>query len=278
MGLDEGHIASLHEAVVALSRALDRPPASLSTDEIASGLGISRSTLYRRIGSREALLRSLREQGIDTGEQPSATERMLDAAAALIREEGLPSLTLEAVAARAGVALPTVFARFRNRSGLLVAVFERHSPVPRVQRHLAPLSPGDVKAFRVTIRAIYGEMWDLLLSDHALISGLIVEVLRDPQGEIRAFLERQYLPQVFNRILPWLAEGIRLGLVRPMPPLLLGQAFVAPMIMHVATRPLVTSTGIAPLPDRDEACARFTELYCAAVLLPEDAKETSHGS
>ena len=168
--------------MVALSRTLDRPLASLSTDEIAVGLGISRSTLYRRIGSREALLRALREQGIDTGEQPSATERMLDAAAALIREEGLPSLTLEAVAVRAGVALPTVFARFRNRSGLLVAVFERHSPVPRVQRHLAPLAPGDVEAFRTSIQAVYGEIWDLLSSDHALISGLIVEVLRDPTG------------------------------------------------------------------------------------------------
>ncbi len=272
------HMGSVGQAVVALARKLDRPLASLSTDEIAGGLGISRSTLYRRIGSREALLRSLREQGINTGELPSATERMLDAAAALIREGGLPSVTLEAVADRAGVALPTVFARFGNRNGLLVAVFEQHSPVPRVQRHLATLSPGDVGAFRASIQAVYGEIWDLLLADHALIAGLIIEVLRDPEGEIRNFLERRYLPQVFDRILPWLAEGIRLGLVRPIPPLLLAQAFVAPMIMHVATRPLVSSTGIAALPERDEACARFTELYCAAVLLVGDAKEPSHGS
>ena len=216
----------------------------------------------------------MREQGIDTGEQPSATERMLDAAAALIREGGLPSVTLEAVADRARVALPTVFARFGNRSGLLSAVFEQHSPVPRVQRHLTPLSTGDVRAFRASVQAVYGEIWDLLLTDHALISGLIIEALRDPNGEIREFLARQYLPQVFSRILPWLAEGIRIGLVRPMPPVLLGQAFVAPMIMHVATRPLVSSTGLTSLPERDEACALFAELYCSAVLLAQDAKES----
>lgn len=269
---------SLSRDVVALALRLDRPLASLSTDEIAAGLGISRSTLYRRIGSRDALLQALRNQGIDTGETPNATERMLEAAAGLIREGGLQSLTLEAVAARAEVALPTVFGRFRNRTGLLVAVFERHSPVPLVQQHLALLEPGDVAGFRAAIRAVYGEMWDLLMTEYALISALVIEVLREPQGEVREFLERRYLPQVFDRILPWIGENIRLGLVRPMPPLLLGQAFVAPMIMHVATRPLVQSTGIAALLDRDEACARFTELYCAAVLAPEGAKEHTHES
>lgn len=278
MGNGSGPEESLSRDVVALARRLERPLASLSTDEIAAGLGISRSTLYRKIGSREGLMQALREQGIDTGEKPNATERMLEAAAGLIREGGLQSLTLDAVASRADVALPTVFGRFRNRTGLLVAVFERHSPVPLVQRHLAPLQRGDVAGFRTAVRAVYGEMWDLLMSEYALISALVIEVLREPQGEVRAFLERQYLPQVFDRILPWIGENIRLGLVRPMPPLLLGQAFVSPMIMHIATRPLVQSTGIAPLPDREEACARFTDLYCAAVLLPQDAKEHSHDS
>ena len=269
---------SLSGDVVALARRLDRPVASLSTDEIAAGLGISRSTLYRRIGSRDALLQALRDQGIDTGEKPSATERMLDAAAVLIREGGLQSLTLEAVASRADVALPTVFGRFRNRTGLLVAVFERHSPVPLVQQHLALLEPGDQGGFRTAVRAVYGEIWDLLMTDYALISALLIEVLREPHGEVREFLERRYLPQVFDHILPWIGENIRLGIVRPIPPLLLGQAFVAPLIMHVATRPLVQSTGIAALPDRDEACARFTDLYCAAVLVPEGAKEHSNDS
>lgn len=267
---------SVMRAVVEHARALDRPLASLSTDEIASGLGISRSTLYRRIGSREALLGALKAQGVDTGELPSATERMLDAAAGLIREGGIQSLTLEAVASRAEVALPTVFGRFRNRTGLLLEVFERHSPVPRMQHHLVPLAPGDVAGFRATVNAMYGEIWDLLMTEHALVTALVTEVLREPNGDVREFLERRYLPQVFERIFPWLIENERIGLVRPMPPLLLGQAFVAPMIMHIATRPLVASTGIATLPDRDDACARFTDLYCAAVLVPQGTKEQLH--
>lgn len=268
----------LRQEVIALARSRGRSLASFSTDEIAAGLGISRSTLYRRIGSREALLQALREQGVDTGEQPSATERMLDAAAALIRESGLPSLTLEAVASRADVAVPTVYGRFRNRAGLLLAVFERYSPVPRIERHLVPIAPGDEEGFRRTVTEIYGEIWDLVMAEHALISGIILEVLREPNGEVRAFVDRHYLPQVFHRILPWLGTMIEIGLVRPIPLLALGQAFVGPMLMHLATRPIVSSTRIAPLPDRDEACARFADLYCAAVLLNVDAKEHSDES
>jgi len=262
----EGPGGQLLREITALSKRRELPLAQLSIEEIADGLGMSRSTLYRRIGSRQALDEALRQSGIDTGDRPSATERMLDAAASIIRESGPSALTMEAVADRADVALQTVFARFRNRTGLLTAVFERHSPVPRIQRHLRPVGPGNVDAFRRTVTEVYGEIWDLLTTEHALISGMVIEVLREPNGEVRAFVERSYLPQVFHRILPWLGDAVGMGMVRPMPPLLLGQAFVAPMVMHVATRPIVSSTGIAPLPDRDEACARFADLFCAAVL------------
>jgi AcrR family transcriptional regulator len=242
--------------------------AALSVEEISRGIGLSRATLYRRIGSRQALLDAMRLAGHDTGEQPNATERMLEAAADLIREGGHAVLTLEAVAARAGVALPTVFARFGNRSGLLTQVFEKYGPIPRLQRHLRPLEPGDTESFRRCVTAAYGEIWDLLLAEHALVSAIAIEALRDPDGEIRHFLQERYLPEVFSRILPWLGEQIRNGTVRPIPLLILGQEFVAPMLMHMATRPLVRSAGVSPLPDRDTACAMFADLYCLSVLAP----------
>jgi AcrR family transcriptional regulator len=267
---DSGSIdPGLIRRIVGYAAGRDAPVASLSVDEIADGLGMSRSSLYRRIGSRQALHEAIREAGHETGEQPNATERMVEAAAALIREGGVQALTLDAVANRAEVALPTVFARFGNRVGLLVNVFERHGPVPRIERHLVPLERGDSAGFRRCVTEIYGELWDLLMAEYALVSAMVAEVLREPEGEIRRFLERRYLPQIFSRILPWLQEQVDNGLVRPVPLLLLGQQFVAPMVMHMATRPLVQSTGIAPLPQRDEACALFADLYCSAVLARE---------
>lgn len=52
--------------------------------------------------------------------QAEATgERILNAARRLFRERGYAATTLELVAAEAGVALPTVYARFKSKKGLL---------------------------------------------------------------------------------------------------------------------------------------------------------------
>jgi len=256
----------LIDQIVDIATARGVPVAELSTDELADALGISRSTLYRRIGTRQVLNAAMRAAGVDTGERPKAPERVIEAAAALIREGGLPAMTMESVASRANVALPTIFALFGNRTGLLAQVFERHGPVPRIAHHLRDLEYGDVDGFQACIRGAYGELWDVLMAEHGLIAAMVLELLNDPDGDVRRFVEQHYLPQVFNRLLPWLARQAANGIVRDLPPLILGQQFVAPMVMHLATRPLVQSARVAPLPERDAACAIFADLYCAAVV------------
>jgi len=49
----------------------------------------------------------------------ATSERILQAARRLFRERGYAATTLELVAAEAGVAVPTVYARFRSKRGLL---------------------------------------------------------------------------------------------------------------------------------------------------------------
>jgi AcrR family transcriptional regulator len=55
-------------------------------------------------------------------------QRVLAAAVALLREEGLPGLTFEAVAARSGVAKTTIYRHFHNRDGLHLAAIESVGP------------------------------------------------------------------------------------------------------------------------------------------------------
>src|SRR6476661_9171422 len=92
-----------HVAGIAAARSV--AVADLSSAELALALGISRMTLYRRIGSRAALHEALREAGLDPGERPGTRERAIEAAAAIVREGGLATLTLEAVAERAECSL-----------------------------------------------------------------------------------------------------------------------------------------------------------------------------
>jgi len=53
-------------------------------------------------------------------------ETLLAAAADLLREEGLPALTMSAVAARAGSSLPSVYRYFPDRGALLYALAQRY--------------------------------------------------------------------------------------------------------------------------------------------------------
>ena len=56
---------------------------------------------------------------------PSVDEAILDAALALLIEEGLPGTTISAVAARSGVARATIYLRWPTRDALITAAFVR---------------------------------------------------------------------------------------------------------------------------------------------------------
>ncbi|HEU5037414.1 MAG TPA: TetR/AcrR family transcriptional regulator [Nocardioides sp.] len=80
-------------------------------------------------------------------------ERLLDAATALVERCGPRAVTMDAVAAAAGVGKGTVFRRFRSREGLMAAVLD-HSET-EWQAHVLsgppPLGPG-------------ADAWDRLLA------------------------------------------------------------------------------------------------------------------
>ncbi|MDF8264364.1 TetR/AcrR family transcriptional regulator [Luteipulveratus flavus] len=72
------------------------------------------------------------------------TARVLDAAALLITRCGPDALTMDAVAAQAGVGKGTVFRRFGNRAGLMAALMD-HTERELQERFMSgppPLGPG----------------------------------------------------------------------------------------------------------------------------------------
>ena len=81
-------------------------------DRLAEESGLSRSTLYRRFGGRQALLQRLaKEQGVEVAEldAPDIRTRILEAARSLFGRVGLVAATVEEVAQEAGVGQATVY-------------------------------------------------------------------------------------------------------------------------------------------------------------------------
>ena len=238
--------------------------ADIPLDEIARRAGISRATLYRRIGSRRALDAAVRAAGFDPGGRPDVRERATAAAADLIEEGGLTALTMEAVAVRADCSVPALYSQLGGREGLLAAVFDRYSPPPRLEQLFA----GEPPELEDGIRRIYEIVFDAIEERRTLLIALIADAATRPDGPTARFLLGGYLPRVLGTVGAWLTGQVAAGRLRPLPLPLLLQLLIAPIVMHSASRPFVRRVLGPEVPSRDEVVEILTQAYLRAVALP----------
>lgn len=119
-------------------------------------------------------------------------EALFDAALALVEEGGYPAATIEAIAARSGVAKTTIYRRWPNRSALFVDLMGRltETELP------SPVGRDPLRGLQVELRTA-GANADRLPG--RLMVSLLGEAQHDP--EVRAaLLQRVLLPRREVRI------------------------------------------------------------------------------
>jgi len=133
--------SDLEAAVLgAARRLLDDAGPGFTMRQLAEEAGVSRATLYRLVGSRDAVLRRLQGKDPDAGppDRSSATRaRILDAANEVFGLRGFERATMEEIAARAGVSAMTVYRHFEGREGLVRALVLERSPRAQAREILA---------------------------------------------------------------------------------------------------------------------------------------------
>jgi AcrR family transcriptional regulator len=114
-------------------------------------------------------------------------DRLLRAAADLLREKGPTGVTIEAVAARSGVARTTIYRRFDDRRQLIEAAID-----PVVNRPLPPLD----LALEAKVRWVLEQVAELF--EAGLGRGAVAAIISnsDPDftGALREALERRLRP------------------------------------------------------------------------------------
>lgn len=125
-------------------------------------------------------------------------ERILDAAFDRVSREYYDDVTLDQVAADAGVTVQTVLRRFGSKEGLIRAIIEARTPAVTAQRDAAPV--GDVAGAVANLFDHYEEIGDLVM----LL--LRQEERVAPFGEVTAY-GRAYHEQWVDRVFaPWLSR------------------------------------------------------------------------
>jgi AcrR family transcriptional regulator len=202
--------------------------AGLSMDQLATRAGVSRATLYRLFGSQEQLLHEL---GLTP--PPTVRSRILDTALELVGRHGLAELSMDELAAEAGVSRATLYRLVPGKEALfaeLVRTFSPFEPIAAVLEAAGDRPPAEV------IPAIAQAMAAAMDSHIGLLLQLLFELSRgDPDHQADA--DRNQDAAQAMRTLPlvagYLAGQMAAGRLRRMDPVLAMQALAGPIVMHL---------------------------------------------
>jgi AcrR family transcriptional regulator len=247
------------EAAEVAARQRGQAVAEVPLAVIAKAAGMSRSTLLRRIGNRAALDEACRAAGIDPGNRLPVRERAVPAAAELIAARGLGALTLEAVAEAARCAVPSLYAVFGNRDGLVAAVFTRYGPLTEL-RQLAADPPARLEE---TVLQIHRTLAAVFTREPRVMPALFADLLGRPDGPASRLVQTM-APAMAVPLATLLAPHVTAGRLRALPLPLLVQLLIGPLLAHLLTRSAVRALLPTEHASLDEVCDTFTAAFLRA--------------
>lgn len=107
-------------------------------DQLQKRTGLSRATLYRRIGSKESLLERLAAENLITPDpQAGIKTRVFSAAKKVIANTGFIACTMEQIASEAGLGIATLYRHFGDKENLLTSFVDQLHPRLDIQSILS---------------------------------------------------------------------------------------------------------------------------------------------
>ena len=236
-------------------RLLERDGGSATIDEIASAAGVSRATFYRVIGSRGDLLDQL---GMEP--DPAARERILNAAAEMVGPGGLGRLSMDELAAAAGVSRANLYRLFPGKAALFRELVHVFGPLEAVTSTVESLSGEPPE---VVMPALARAVYDMVSRNRGLLLTLFVEVNRmEPDTREAA---RYLFGRLFGTVVPYLLAQMAAGRLRAMHPVPAMLSFAGPVVLYSLARPMLAQSVPIELPNADEAIGQITANWLRAM-------------
>src|SRR5664280_1217034 len=243
------------EAILAAARHLfGTDPAGLSVQEIAAEAGVSRQTVHHYFGGLKGLRVALAAEGLDvaTMQDEPTRDRLIDAGERLFSRPGSGLISIEAIAAEAGLTKGAIYHHFADRAELLRAVARRVSPVEDMRAQIQPSTELGAREGLIAIATAY---YEAMRKRADLVRNLAANSSQDP--ELARVVMAEIIGQGAPMMLAWLALQSQRGNLRPIDPSLLIQGLFGPVFLLIVLVPAVfdelAQIGIHPAIDNVEA-------------------------
>jgi AcrR family transcriptional regulator len=241
----------------------DEGPASLTMQRLSLATGLSRATLYRQSGGREALLDALAASGTDVGDRSDTRVRILRAAREVFGRLGFDAASIDEIAETADVGTVTVYRHFGDKDGLVAAFLEELTP-RRVTREARLSASGDVRA---DLERLAESMLAGMRDEAPIIRLVILETLR---GSAMLSRVREKAPMRNVKALTTMfREHCAAGRLRDVDPYLLAQAFSGALFAFGIVAPMLRGD---PICDPKETARAITDLFLLGALPREKSR------
>ncbi len=252
-----GSLPTAREAILVAAREQLTLDPDSSVDALARAANVSRATFYRHFRSRAELLEAL-----EIEPDPDSRDRILSAAAVLVGRDGLRALSMDELAAAAGVSRASVYRLFPGKPALFDALLAAYSPFEPVMAVLTadrhrPASDVLPRLTRAAAEAAAPRV--------GIIRSLLLEVTSGSPDALAGADAR--IAHVIGALAAYLGEEMAAGRLRPMHPVLAAQALIGPIILHLLTRPEAEHLGALAMP-LDDAVVELTTAVLHGLVAP----------
>ena len=268
------HAAPARTAILdAARRQFLADPTALSIQGVAAEAGVSRQTIHHYFGGRGGLRAALAAEGLSvaTAADAPTRDRLIDAAVRLLSRPGGGLISIEAIAAEAGLTKGAIYHHFADRAELLRAVARRVSPVEEMRTQTEPSIQFDVREGLITIARAY---YEAMRTRADLVRNLAANSSQDP--ELARVVMAEIIGQGAPLMVTWIGLQVQKGNLRPIDPALLIQGLFGPVFLLIVLGPAVfeelARIGINPAIDNVEA---YVDLLLHGAAQPSATQEAS---
>lgn len=234
---------TIRRQVMTAAREVLREDPGAPIASISRRAGVSRATFYRHFGSRAKLLESVAHEP-----RPTTRSRILVAAQEMLISASLAELSMDRLAAAAGVSRGTLYRLYPGKAALLRGLFDAYAPFEAVR---AILAEHREEPPSVVLPLIAGEIVGVAGERLGLMRAILFEATRASEDAVAGV--RQPFEATIGMLAEYIAHQMDLGRVRRMHPILALQGFIGPLFFHLLTRPLLDELVGLPMTPAEAA-------------------------